>query len=81
VDHPGEGLGRRCIAQTLEDQEIDVLVAQGETEVVGKSFTGPLPLVENGPARLFPLAAAHMLFCHTTRVPDRRLDVEGAYEG
>lgn len=51
-------------------------MAQGQTEVVGESFAGPVSLVEDCSVPLLAMASAHILFGDTTVAPKRRLDIE-----
>ena len=51
------GLGHR-LEDPLQDQEIDVFVAQRKSQVIGKGVAGPVALVEDGPGLLSPVAAA-----------------------
>ena len=80
-NHLGEGFRGSCLAQALEDQEIDILVPECEPEMVSQAIAGPVALIENSPGPRFSLTAPDMLFGDATRASHRRLDVEGAHEG
>ena len=56
----------------LQDQEIDVFMAERKRQVIGKGIAGPVAFIKNGPGSLFPMAAANMLLRDATRSPDRR---------
>ena len=56
---------RHGLENTLQDQQVEILVAQGEGEVIGESIAGPVAFVENGPGLISPVAAADILFGDT----------------
>ena len=79
-DH-GLDLGlRHGLEDPLQDQEIDVFVAERKGQVIGKGVAGPVAFVEDGPGSLFPVAAADMLFGDATRPPDRRRNGQRVHE-
>jgi hypothetical protein len=52
----------QCFERSLQDQKIEVFMAEGKGEMVGEIIAGPIPLVEDDPAPVSSLAAAYILF-------------------
>ena len=52
---------RHSSEDPLENQEVRVLVAQDEGQVIGEAVAGPVALVEDGPGPLLPAASTDMV--------------------
>ena len=62
---------RRRLEDALQDQEIDILMAESKGQMIGKGIAGPVAFIKDRPGPLFPAASANMLLRDATRPTHR----------
>ncbi len=80
MQHFLDGRGRHGIEGSLQDEQVDVFMPQGESEVVSQVVPGLVALVEDAPTSFATLTATDMLRGYAVRFTHRRLEVKSRDE-
>jgi hypothetical protein len=70
-------LQRLCgndIESAFEDEKIEILMPQGECQMIREILSRPIPLIEDSPYAISPLAAAYVFLGDTTWPANRGLN-------
>jgi len=77
----GDGILRDGFEEPFQDEQIDVFVAQRESQLVAEGLAGPVPLVEDVPTHLLTSARLNVLFGYSAWEADGGMNTESLDEG
>src|ERR1035437_1893905 len=77
----GDGILGDGFEEPLQDEQVNVFMAQRESQLVAEGLAGPVPLVEDVPAALLPAAILDVLSGYDARVADGSLNSECMGQG
>src|SRR5215813_3864129 len=77
----GDGILRDSFEEPFQDEQIDVFVAQRESQLVAEGLSGPVPLVEDVPTPLLTSARLNVLSGYSAWAADGGMNTKSLDEG